>query len=81
MATCTGLQSKPSNSFKCSFFQHLLSVNNAPSIMLNTESKNSHCPQRAYDLSKQMNRKEITTKGVIKSLTEKPWKHPVRRDL
>lgn len=38
MAACTGLQSKPSNSFKYSLFQHL-SVNDAPSLMLNTESK------------------------------------------
>lgn len=70
MAACTGLPSKTSNSFKCSSFQQLLSVNNA-SLMPNREQ--SHCPQGAYGLRKHMNGQEITTKGHNFSL-EKTWK-------
>lgn len=64
MAACTGLQSRPKNSLECSFFQHLLSGINAPSIMLNIESgrEKSPRPQRAYDLKQQMSGKETTTK-------------------
>lgn len=66
MAASTGLQSRPSNSFKYSFFQHLLSVNDSLSIMLNRESiKKNPCP---YDLRKQMSGKETTTKEYDKFL-------------
>lgn len=69
MAACTGLQSRPSNSFEYAFFQHLLSVNDSPSIMLNRESKKKNpCPQKAYDLRKQMSGKETTTKEYDKLL-------------
>lgn len=72
MVACTALQSKTSNLFKCSLFQHLQSVNNA-NIMPNTEL--SHCPQGAYGLRKHMSGQEVTTKEYNNFSFEKPWKH------